>query len=374
MLADEITSDLRAIRASALSQAVASGTPVTVALTSKGIGFGSITALPNGTLSTSGVQGVDPDLRVRPFFAHGGTFSIREFAVGAFKDEMGLEAVDPDLLAAHGGARVVTPSGLVLDGSLDVIKAPPVTSASEDGDGDGVVNEIPTSIVDFMEFYLLNYFPPATYQPNSVNAGLVLFNNISCGTCHIQNLQINHDRRVANVDTAFDPVHGIFNRLFSSVSSLALTMDDGSGFPPLRQPSGAPFLVQNIFTDFKRHDLGDALYERNYDGSIHKQFMTKALWGVGNEAAFGHDGRSINLSEIILRHGGEAQASAAKFAQLGDGAKSKIEDFLKTLVLFPPDDTASNLDPGDPTAANFPQQGHGSIKLTVLFNNPHDPE
>jgi hypothetical protein len=268
----------------------------------------------------------------------------------------------------------VTPSGLVLDGSLDTIKAPPVASVSDDGDGDGVVNEIPTSIVDFMEFYLLNYFPPATYQPDSVSAGLALFNTIGCGNCHIQNLQINHDRRVADVETAFDPAHGIFNRLFSSVTSLALTMNDGSGFPPLRPPSGGPFLVHNIFTDFKRHDMGDALYERNYDGSIQKQFMTKALWGVGSEAAFGHDGRSINLREIILRHGGDSQASASKFAQLGDGAKAKIEDFLKTLVLFPPDDTASNLDPGNPGAADFPQQGHGSIKLTVLFNNPHDPE
>ena len=374
MLADEITGDLRTIRANALSQAQAAGTPVTLALTSKGISFGSVTALPGGTLNTSGVQGVDPDLRVRPFFAQGGSFSIREFAVGAFKDEMGLEAVDPDLLAAHSGKRVVTPAGLVLDGSLDTIKGPPVTGESEDGDGDGVVNEIPTSIVDFMEFYLLNYFPPATYRPNSVSAGLALFNNIGCGTCHIQNLQINYDRRVANVDTAFDPAHGIFNRLFSSVTGLAITMSDGSSFPPLRPPAGGSFLVQNIFTDFKRHDLGDALYERNYDGSIQKQFMTKALWGVGNEAAFGHDGRSINLTEIILRHSGEAQATASKFAQLGEGAKAKIEDFLRTLVLFPPDDTASNLDPGDPNAADFPQHGHGSIKLTVLFNNPNDPE
>jgi hypothetical protein len=42
--------------------------------------------------------------------------------------------------------------------------------------------------------------------------------------------------------------------------------------------------------------------------------------------------------------------------------------------LFPPDDTASNLDPADPTKQNFPQFGHGSIKLTVLFNDPTDPE
>jgi hypothetical protein len=48
--------------------------------------------------------------------------------------------------------------------------------------------------------------------------------------------------------------------------------------------------------------------------------------------------------------------------------------FLNSLMLFPPDDTASNLGPADPSSVNFPQVGHGSIKLTVLFNDPNDPE
>ena len=58
----------------------------------KGINFGTIRAFPNGSVDTTGVRGVDADLRVRPFFAHGGTISIREFVVGAFNAEMGLQA------------------------------------------------------------------------------------------------------------------------------------------------------------------------------------------------------------------------------------------------------------------------------------------
>ena len=376
LLADEITSDLRAIRSNAIAQASSSGTKTTLTLVSRGINFGSITASPDGTVDTSGVQGVDPDLRIRPFFAQGGTFSIREFAVGAFKDEMGLEAVDPDLLSAHSGGRVVTPSGLVLDGSLDTIKAPPVSSASEDGDADGVVNEIPTSIVDFMEFYLLNYFAPATYQPAPVTAGLKQFNSIGCGSCHIQNLQINHDRRVADLATEYNAKQGIFNELFTTATTLNLSINDRSGFPNLKPPAGAPFLVQNIFTDFKRHDLGPSFYERNYDSTLPLQtlFMTRALWGIGSKGHFGHDGRSINLHEVILRHGGEAQSSRDQFAKLGVGSQRLIESFLASLVLFPPDDTASTLDPGNPSATNFPQVGHGGIKLTVLFNDPTDVE
>jgi len=65
--------------------------------------------------------------------------------------------------------------------------------------------------------------------------------------------------------------------------------------------------AQNIFTDFKRHDLGPNFYERNYDGTLQQQFLTRPLWGIGAKSSFGHDGRSISLDEVILRHGGEAQ-------------------------------------------------------------------
>src|SRR6185436_19625526 len=108
---------------------------------------GSITGNPDGSVDTSQVEGVDADLRVRPFFAHGGTISMREFAVGAWDAEMGMQAVDPDLTLASGGGRVTTPAGMILDGSLDKIEAPRAKSASDDPDEDGVTNEIPTSLV-----------------------------------------------------------------------------------------------------------------------------------------------------------------------------------------------------------------------------------
>src|SRR5262249_47082590 len=72
MLADEITTDLRAIEGGAVAEATASHAPVTRELTSKGISYGTLTANPDGSVNTSGVQGVDPDLRVRPFFAQRG--------------------------------------------------------------------------------------------------------------------------------------------------------------------------------------------------------------------------------------------------------------------------------------------------------------
>src|SRR5215475_12981794 len=375
MLADEITADLRAIRSLAVIEARRKGRDVRMPLKSKGINYGWIAARPDGSVDASAVDGVDQDLRVRPFFAHGGTISIREFVDGALKNEMGLEAVDPDTAAAVAGGRVTTPSGMVLDGRLDRIEAPPTSDPAADPDGDGVANEIPTSLIDHFEFYLLNYFKPATYQQTSVTQeGRRLFAEAGCAVCHVPDLLINRDRRAADLETVYDQKRGIFNHLFATATPLLNLFDDGKGLPPLKTPAYQSFLVKNIFTDFKRHDLGANFYERNYDGTLQKEFMTRPLWGVGSTAPYGHDGRCINLMEVILQHGGEARESRDEFARFSAHNQMALIEFLNSLVIYPPDDTASNLDPGNRGATLFPQFGHGSVKLTVLFNDPTDIE
>ena len=369
MLADEMTADLRSTRDRAVAQAKQKKSPVTLRLSAKGVRFGSITGNPDGTFDTSKVVGVDSDLRIKPFMGEGSVISIREFIVGALHKEMGLEASsDPDLIAASSGGKVVTPAGMVLDGTIDKISAPPAPDAQNG-------NEIDPAIVDHLEFYLMNYFKPAHYKQNDVTeAGRYIFNKIGCGSCHVANLTINHDRRVADVETNYDPVNGMFNSLFSTASALFTTHDDGSGFPLLKQPAGNSFVVKDIFTDFKRHDLGTNFYERNWDGTMQTQFLTRPLWGVGSTGPYGHDGRSMTLNDVILRHGGEALQSRNAFNALPWLAQESLISFLNSLVLFPPDDTASTLDPKNPAKPNFPQYGHGSIKLTVLFNDPSDPE
>jgi hypothetical protein len=124
----------------------------------------------------------------------------------------------------------------------------------------------------------------------------------------------------------------------------------------------------------KRHDLGPAFYERNYDSTLTTLFITEPLWGVGGSPPYGHDGRSINLREVILRHGGEVMASRNAFAAFSEGNRIAVLAFLDSLVLFPPDDTASNLDPGNTAALGFPQREHGSIRLPELFDNPLELE
>lgn len=374
MIGDEITAELRATRDAAIEDAQADGEAVTVDLWGKSTYYGTLTAHPDGSVDTSDVQGVNADLRVRPFFAEGSTISVREFVVGAFNAEMGLESPDSLLWDAQAGP-VTTPTGMVLDGTVDSIETPPAADVFDDPDNDGVTNEIDEALVDYVEFYLTNYFTPGTHQQNARTVlGRIVFDAIGCAKCHTPNILMDVDRRVANVDTEFDPDNGVFNRLFATANLTLVVEDDGSGFPEIKTPAKDDFLVRGIYADFKRHDLGPAFWERNFDGTLTKEFMTEPLWGVGSTAPYGHDGRSINLDEVIRRHGGEAQQSANFYKSLWWFQREWVLAFLESLVLFGPPDTASNLEPGDETNPDFPQRGHGSINLGVLFNDPSDAE
>jgi len=370
-LGDEMTTDLRRIRSQAIQVAADTGTNTTRALVTKGINFGSITAGPSGDVDTSQVEGVDGNLRVLPFFHQGGTASIREFLIGALNAEMGLQSVDSVLCAATDPGnpeRKVSPSGFVYDPDLDTFERPPACDVNDDPDGDNVANEIDTALVDHMEFYLLNYFKPGQYHvSNNARRGRKLMDKVGCTSCHTADLTIEKDRRIADVETTYNPNKGIFNQLFATATPLTTDVADGDTYP-LAKPNEAPFVVKNIFSDLKRHDLGPKFHERDWDGTVVTKFVTEPLWGVGTTAPYGHDGRSINLDSVIRRHGGEAQSSTDNYAALSAPNRMAILEFLQTLVLFPPDDTASNLNPGNPETTD-PQNPaeHGNINLGELF-------
>ena len=347
---------------------------ITTPMVSKGIDFGEITVFSDGRVDSSGLKGVDADLRVKPFFHEGRSFSIREFIIGGFNDEMGLQASDPILCAVTDPVNpvsMVTPAGLVLDPALDEFNRPPVCNPTDDPDFDGVPNEIDPALVDHLEFYLLNYFKPGQYQvTNRARRGQGIMESIGCMRCHTQNLVVDNDRRIADVETNYDRERGIFNDLFAVATPSFEVVDDGQAYPQLL-PSEGEFFVRNIFTDLKRHDLGAEFWERDFDGSRITAHMTEPLWGVGTSGPYGHDGRSVTLDAVIRRHGGEATRVTDAYRRLDDNSRSMVLEFLQTLVLFPPDDTASNLNPGDP-ASQDPQNpaNHGNINLGALFQIP----
>jgi len=199
MLADEITTDLRSTRDLAVTLAQQMKRPMTLKLVSKGVQYGLITGNPDGSVDTSKVQGVDADLRVKPFFAEGNTISLREFVVGALHNEMGLEAsADPDLLVASaGGAWSLRRAWCWTDpktksARLLRLMRTMERDRSRDRGSSGVL--------------LAQLFQARHGEPNSVaDHGRRVFQQLGCSSCHVADMTINHDRRVADLETVCDP-------------------------------------------------------------------------------------------------------------------------------------------------------------------------
>ena len=132
---------------------------------------------------------------------------------------------------------------------LDDFERPPVCTAAEDLDGDGKPSEINPALVDYVEFYLLNYFKPGHYRATQRTAqGVQLMQRVGCMGCHVQNLTVRNDRRIADVETSYDPERGIFNGLFAEAKPLFRSVADTAAYPKL-QPLGGSFVVKNVFTD-----------------------------------------------------------------------------------------------------------------------------
>jgi hypothetical protein len=110
-------------------------------------------------------------------------------------------------------------------------------------------------------------------------AGRRLLEDIGCTQCYVPDLPLAADRRVADVETVYDPVKDIFNTLFATGTPLHDTRDDGTGLPPLKSLRRSPFMVHKIFMDFKHHDLGPNFHERRFDGALTTQFLTTPYGG-----------------------------------------------------------------------------------------------
>src|SRR5262245_52970638 len=89
-LAREMSAELRAQADAVSERAKAEGRRIEEPLTTKTVSFGRIAAGPDGTLDYRGVEGVDPDLTVRPFGWKGHLATLREIAEESLHIHQGL--------------------------------------------------------------------------------------------------------------------------------------------------------------------------------------------------------------------------------------------------------------------------------------------
>ena len=97
-------------------------------------------------------------------------------------------------------------------------------------------------------------------------------------------------------------------------------------------PSGAV----HLYSDLKRHDLGEANAALHHPGGIGaRMYLTRRLWGAGETAPYFHDGESSTVDAAIARHAGEAQAARDAWDASTEADRSALRVFLDSLRRAP---------------------------------------
>ena len=305
LLAAELSASLIAQRDALKRAAHRAGGPLKVDLVAKGVSFGWLGAMPDGTLDTRGLSGVSEDLIVRPFGWKGRFSTLRD----AVEDELALHhGMQSVYLARHGDpARV---------GS----------SPAPDPDGDGVIDEISEGQVSALTLYLAMSETPIVHMPSSAewlqrwSRGEARFDAVGCAACHVRGMPLD-----ASIYTLPDRQGG---------RSLEVDLVKDGAQPRLQR--GEQGLTLYVYSDFKRHAMGEGLAEaRDSAGVAADQFMTPPLWGLARSRPYLHDGRAPDVESAILAHGGEAAAAAAAYAALDKEEKYELRLYLSALNRAP---------------------------------------
>lgn len=315
MLAREMTAELQSIRDDAATWAADTGVEEMRSLNSKGVNFGTIVALPDGSFDTSGVVGVNEDLIVRPFHQKGAVISLREFTNNAMNHHHGMQSVE-----RFGVERTGT----------------------DDFDGDGVPDELTVGDITATTIWQAALGTPGQVISSDINVALAVirgenhFERVGCGDCHMPVLKLN--------DTVFsepNPYNPDGNLQLADVSAPFTYDMTRRGQKPRPQPTVDGGILVRAYTDLKRHNLCDDeidhyCNEQVVQGGIPTEdFLTRKLWDVGNTAPYGHVGDLTTLTEAIAAHGGAARYSRDGFMSLPSSEQDELIEFLKSLQILP---------------------------------------
>lgn len=339
LLAREMTVDLHAIREQAIGQAQRTGQAATLALVTKGVNFGQITALPNGTLNTDGVQGVDRDLIIKPFHQKGVVVSLREFSNNAMNHHLGIQTIE------RFGAAQTGINDFDQDGVPDELTAGDVTAVTIWQAALGIPGRV---------------IPTDPRRRRAMERGERVFNRVGCAQCHLPSLVLNNP--VFTEPNPFNPPGNLRPEDVPNPFVFDLTRQ-GLGPRLERQRNGR--VIVRAFTDLKRHVIGDQdfphfLNERVIQAGVPTdQFLTRKLWDVGNSAGYGHRGDLTTISEAILNHGGEGRSARDAFTALPQNEQAAVIEFLKSLQILP--DGVASLTLTDEEVENILRRRRGRL-------------
>jgi hypothetical protein len=303
-IAEEMTTELQSRRDDAIAFARSNREEIILRLETHGISFGMLGIDRDGSIDDSGLKGIDADLVVRPFGWKGAFADLRDVVEDAANVHHGMQST---WLAASGGAARVG------DG-------PP-----EDPDGDGVEDELSDAQIAVMTMFVAMQDVPIDAPP--VEADLILlysrgrqdFSTLGCAECHVPSLGVEDTR------------YNVISR--TTGAHLAVDLLEEGSQPRLQPDAITGELRVPLYSDLKRHAMGDALAESREDAGVAADvFLTPPLWGIARSRPYLHDGRAPTLEDAILLHGGEAQASRDEFAALSENDRAPLRVFLSSLT------------------------------------------
>jgi len=320
MLAREMSVELRNQRAAGMQQARASGQPVRVNLSTKGVSFGALVAHPGGHYDNTEVQGIDADLVLKPFHQKGVVVSLREFSVNAMNHHHGMQAVERFGMARTGSADF-DQDDVADELSVGDITVVTLYQAALGVPGQGVPGQV---------------LPSDTETLVSTLVGERIFERVGCADCHVPLLALQGREFVE--PNPFNPsgTAGV-----AELRNIRFDLTTQGQLPRLEPAADGGALVR-AYTDLKRHNLCDEEIRHLCNeqlvqaGVATELFVTRKLWDVGNSAPYGHKGDLTTLTEAIDVHGGEARYSRDAYFALDQRGRDAVIDFMKSLQMLPP--------------------------------------
>jgi len=245
-------------------------------------------------LDTSQVEGIDADMVIRPFGRKGNNLTTRDFDCGAMLFHFGIQPAE-------------------------------IVGENVDADGDGVVNEILKGEMSALAIFNTTLEPPCQEPLNGqTRLGKKLFREIGCTNCHKPIIKTTRRKLTYSLpEVPSKPFANVYHKVDLSKNPVNFPTAPNAG------------LYINLFSDLKRHDMGDDLEESFWgvdDPADNRLFITARLWGVADTAPYMHDGRATTLIDAIRWHGGEAQETSDNFfTSLLDHEQEAVLAFLGTL-------------------------------------------
>jgi CxxC motif-containing protein (DUF1111 family) len=250
-----------------------------------------------GILTAVPVVEANNQLRIGRFGWKAQHASLLSFSGDAYLNEMGItnkfdgfggrSSSDPN------AGKTENPSSTA-EGVVNVTGLPfdPVADPEDDG-GD---------VLAFADFMAATRAPGRQNPiPAAAVRGDPLFTQVGCAVCHTRTM----------------------------TTAAPGTLINGGAFTV---PTALGNKIIHPFSDFALHDVGtgDGIVQ-NAGQSTANQMRTAPLWGIRARNRFMHDGLTVNVSEAIQRHAGQATAARNAFNGLTAAQRSDLLFFVLSL-------------------------------------------